>query len=246
MILLGEDHDRLAHGRRHVLVDGVALLGLHCRVEQLLGVGDLERVEDALLDLPQVVELRQHGRALRHRLHLREALRLRENVRVADRHHVERALEVGARGQLLAQLDVRLLVVEVHGVEAVQDGQQLLHRVVQAGVDGAEHDHALLDLGERRADRRVGVAVGDVLHAGADDALARIDQEAEQREQHRRRLVVRQRHDQLADVVRRHAALDLHHLRRLDLKALPALAAALELEHRLAVADVRAVEQGAQ
>ena len=147
---------------------------------------------------------------------------------------------------MLADLFLDVLVVEVHRVEAVQDAEHLLHAVVHAGVDGAEHDHALLDLGERRADRRVGVAVGNVLHAGANDALARIDEEAKQREQNRRRLVVRQRHDQLADVVRRQTALDLHHLRRLYLKRLAALAAALELEHGLAVADVRAVEQGAQ
>ena len=246
VVLLGEGDNRAAHGRRHVLVDGVLLPRLHRRVEQLLGVGDLERLEDALLDLALVVQLRHRGRALRHRLHLRKALRLAEDVRVADRHHVERAFEVGARGQLLADLGVRVLVVEVHGVEAVQDAQQLGHGVVQARMDGAEHDHALLDLGERRADRRVRVAIGHVVNGRADDALARVDQEAKQLEQNRGRWVVRQRHDQLADVVRSHAALDLHHLRRLDLEALAALAAALELEHRLAVADVRAVEQGAQ
>ena len=246
VILLREGHDRPAHRRGHVLVDGVLLLRLHRRVEQLLRVRDLQRVEQALFDFAQVVQLRHGGSALRHGLHLSEALRLAEDVRVADGHHVERALEVGARGQLLADLGVHVLVVEVHGVEPVQDAQQLGHAVVQARVDGAEDDHALLDLGERGADRRVRVAVRDVIDRGADDALARVDEEAEQLIQNCGRWVVRQGHDQLADVVRRHAALDLHHLRRLDLEALPALAAALQLQHGLAVADVRAVEQGTQ
>ena len=246
VILLWEGHDRPAHRRRHVLVHRVLLLRLHRRVQQLLGVRDLERVEDALLDLAQVVQLRQLRGALRHGLHLREALRLAEDVRIADGHDVERPFEVVARGQLFAELSVRLFVVEVHAVEPVQDRQQLGHAVVQARVDGAEHHHALLDLGERGADRRVRVAVGDVVDRRADDALARVDEEAEQLIQNCGRRVVGQGHDQLADVVRRHAALDLHHLRRLDLEALPALAAALELQHRLAVADVCAVEQGAQ
>ena len=190
--------------------------------------------------------MRQRRATLCNGLDLSKALRLAEDVRVGHRHHIERAFEVLTRGQLLADLVLDVLVVEVHRVEAVQDGEQLSHAVVHARMDGAEHDHALLELSQRCANRRVRVAVGDVFHRRADDALAGVDQEAEQAEQHWVRRRVRQRHDQLADVVRSHAALDLHDLRRLDLKALAALRAALQLEHRLAVADVRRVEQRTQ
>ena len=123
--------------------------------------------------------MRQRLRALRHGLHLREALGLAEDVRVGHRDHVERAFEVLARRQFLAGVFLQTLVVEVHAVEAVQDAQHARHRVVEACVDRREDDHALLELGKRRADGRVGVAVGDVLKRRADDVLARVDEEAE-------------------------------------------------------------------
>ena len=113
-------------------------------------------------------------------------------------------------------------------------------------MDRGEHGHALLDQGERRADWRVRVLVGEVVHRRADHALACIDHKAEQLEQGRRRRVERDRHGQLADVVHVEATLDLFDLRRLDVQRLAATCAALQLEHRRDVLDVRAVHQCAQ
>ena len=243
VVLIWEGRDRLAQRRHHVLVDRVLLLGLNGGEEQLVWVGDLERLEDALLNLAHVVQLRELRGALRHGLHLRKALRLAEDVGVADGHHVHRTLEVLAGGQLFADLLLRVLVVEVHAVEPVQDAEHARHCGVQSGVDRAEHDHALLEVGERRAHRRVRVAVRHVLEGRADDALTRVHEEAEQLEQHRAGRVERQRHRDLADVVHVQAALDLLDLCRLYVEGLPAARAALELEHRRRVVDVRAVEQ---
>ena len=229
VVLLGERQHRAAKAGGDVLVHRVLFLRLNGRGQQFLGVRDFQRVEDALLNLTQVVELRHGLSALLNRLHLSETLGLAEDVRVADRHHVERAVEVRAGRDLVADLFLLFLVVEVHAVEAVQDAQQLRHGVVQAGVDGRVDHHALLQLGQRGADRSVRVAVGHVVQRRADHALASVDEEAEHLEQHRVRRVVRQRHDQLADVVRSHAALDLHDLRRLYLQRLAATAAALQL-----------------
>ena len=138
------------------------------------------------------------------------------------------------------------LVIKVHLVEAVQHAQHAAHRVVQAAVDRVEHDHALLDAGQRCADRRVGLAVRQIFHGRADDALACLDEEAQQLEQRRRWRVERQRHRNLAHVVDVQAAFDLFDLRRLDVQRLAAARAALELEHRRHVLDVRAVEQRTQ
>ena len=96
VVLLREGHDWAAQCGRDVFVHGVLLLGLDGWVEQAVIVGDLQRGEDALLDLALVVQLRQHLRTLRHCLHLSVTLRLGEDVRVADRHDVHRAFEVGA------------------------------------------------------------------------------------------------------------------------------------------------------
>ena len=128
----------------------------------------------------------------------------------------------------------------------MQDAQHAPHGIVQAAVDGAEDHHALLDTRQRRPDWRVGVLIGHVVQRRAHDALAGVDQHAQKLQQHRAGRVVRQGHGQLADVVHVQAALDLQHLRGLDLERLPAARAALELEHRLRIGDVRAVEQGAQ
>ena len=245
VVLLGEGRDGAAQRGCHVLVDGVLLLGLHGRGQQLLPVGHLERLKQPLLDLARVVERVACG-ALGHGLHLREALRLAEDVGVAHRHHVKRAVEVLAAGQLLARLVLHHLVAEEPAIEAVQDTQEACHCVVQAAVDRGVDDCALLELGERRADRRVGVVVGDVLHRRADDALAGLDQEAQQLEQHRRRRVVGHGHEQLAHVIDVQAALDLGDLARHRGRALAADLRALELEAAGRVLDVRAVEQGAQ
>ena len=113
-------------------------------------------------------------------------------------------------------------------------------------MDGAEHDHALLKAGKGSANRGVGVAVADFLHGGANHALACIDQEAEQLEQHRARRIERQRHGQLTHVIDVKAALNLLNLRGLNVEALAAACAAFELQHGGAVADVGAVEQGSE
>ena len=246
VVLLWEGRHWAAERGGHVLVDGILLGRLHGRVEQLIRVGDLERLEDALLDLADVVQARDGRRALGHGLDLGVALRLTEDVRVADRHDVEHAVEVVPRGELAASLLLELFVVEVQAVQPIEDAQHARHGVVQALVDGRVDDRALLQLGQRGAHRRVGVAVGDVLEGRAHHALARVDQEAEELEEHRRGWVVGQGHGQLADVVHVQAALDLLDLARLQGQALATSRAALELEHRLAVADVRSVEQGAQ
>ena len=246
VVLLRERDDGLAHGGRDVLVDGVLLLRLKRRRQQLLVVRDAERLEQPLLDLALVVQLRHRGGACRHGLHLREPLRLAEDGRVADRHHVHGALEVGARGQLLADFTLGVVVVEVHAVEAVQDVERPRHGIVQSAVDRREHGHALLDQCQCRADRRVGVLVGEVVHRRAHDALAGVDHEAQQLEQRRAGRVERDRHGDLAHVIDVDAALDLLDLRRLDVQRLPAARAALQLEHRRHVLDVRAVHQCAQ
>ena len=112
-------------------------------------------------------------------------------------------------------------------------------------MDGVEHDHPLLDLGQGRADGRVGVGVGYVVKRGAHDALGTIDQEAQQLEQHGAGRVKRQRHGQLTHVIDVKTAFDLLDLRRLEVQAL-ATHLAFQLNHGLAVVDVRAIHQRAQ
>ena len=246
MVLLGERDDRSAHCGCDVLVDCVLLLRLQRWVEQLLRVRHAQRVKQTLLDLTQVVQLRQCGGALRHGLHLRKALRLAEYRGVGHRHDVHRAFEVCARGQHFADLVLHVRVVQIHRVQAVQDAQRARHCAVQTRVDRGEHGHALLDQRERRANWRVRVLVGEVVHRRANHALACVDHKAEQLEQGRRGRVERYRHGQLADVVHIEAALDLFDLRRLNVQRLAAACAALQLEHRRHVLDVRAVHQCAQ
>ena len=173
-------------------------------------------------------------------------MRLAEDRGVGHRHDVHRAVEVCPRRQFLADFLLGVRVVQIHRVEAVQDAERLAHCVVQAGVDRREDRHALLDQGQCRADWRVRVLVGQIVHRRADDALACIDHEAEKLEQRRAWWVERDRHGQLADVIDVQAALDLLNLRRLDVEGLPAARAALQLEHRRDVLDVCAVHQGAQ
>ena len=144
VVLLGESRDWSAKRGGDVLVHRVLLGRLHGRVEQILGVRHLQRLKQTLLDLAQVVELRQGGRALGHGLHLSVALRLAEDVRVGHRHDVEHAVEVLARGQLLARLILKAGIVEVVCVQAVEDAQHAPHRVVQACVDGRVDHRALL------------------------------------------------------------------------------------------------------
>ena len=88
VVLLRERRDRPPQRRGDVLVDRVLLRRLERRVEQLLGLGDFQRLEDAFLDLAQVVQLRKGGGALGDCLNLRVALGLAEDVRVGDRHDV--------------------------------------------------------------------------------------------------------------------------------------------------------------
>ena len=178
MVLVRECRDRSTERRRDVLVHCVLLARLHCGVEQILGVRHLQRLEDTLLDLAHVVHAGDGGRALRHCLHLRVALRLGEDVRVADWHDVKHAVKVIAPCKLVACLLLKLLVVEVEAVETVEDAQHAAHCVMQTAVDRGVDDCALLQLGERRADRCVRVVVGDVLHRRTYDALGRVDQEA--------------------------------------------------------------------
>ena len=246
MVLLREGDDRSAHRGRDVLVHRVLLLRLQRWVEQFLRVRHAQRVKQTLFDLTLVVQLRQRSGALRHGLHLREALRLAEDRGVGHRHDVHRAFEVCAGGQHFADLLLHVRVVQIHRVQAVQDAQRARHCAVQTRVDRGEHGHALLDQRERRADWRVRVLVGEVVHRRADHALACVDHKAEQLEQGRRWRVERDRHGQLADVVHVEAALDLFDLRRLDVQRLAAACAALQLEHRRHVLDVRAVHQCAQ
>ena len=82
MVLLRERHHGTPKRCLDVLGHGVLFRWRHLRCQQGRRVWYLQRVEDALLDLAQVVELREHLRALRHRLHLGKALRLAEDVRV--------------------------------------------------------------------------------------------------------------------------------------------------------------------
>ena len=246
VVLLRKRDDRSAQRGRDVLVDCVLLRWLQCWVEQLLRVRHAQCLKQTLLDLTLVVQLRQCGGALRHGLHLREALRLAEDRGVGHRHDIHRAFEVCAGGQHFADLVLHVGVVQIHRVEAVQDAQRAAHCAVQTRVDRREHGHALLDQGERRADWRVRVLVGQIVHGRADHALACVDHKAEQLEQSRRWRVERDRHGQLAYVVHVEATLDLFDLRRLDVQRLAAACAALQLEHRRDVLDVRAVHQCAQ
>ena len=218
VVLLREGDDRSAHCGRDVLVDRVLLLRLKRWVEQLLRVRYAQRLKQTLLNLAQVVQLRQCGGALRYRLHLRKALALAEDRGVGHRHNVHRAFEVCARGQHLADLVLDVAVVEIHRVEAVQDAQRARHCRMQTCVDRREDGHALLDQCKCRANRRVRVLVGEVVHRRADNALACLDHKAEQLEQCRRWRVERYGHGQLADVVHVEAALDLLDLRRLDVQ----------------------------
>ena len=217
VVLVGEGDDRPAHGRGDVLVHRVHALGLGLRQQEPLGrVGDLALLEDHLLDLAQVVQLRHRGGALRDERDLGVALHVGEDVRVGDRDDVERAVEVRATHHDLAGVVVDLALLEVGVVDPVQDPQRPAHRGVQARVDGGEHGHALLDERERGADRLVLVRLAQLVEAGADDALARLDHEPEQLQQHRARLVVRQRHDGLADVVDVQRRFDLVDRGRVD------------------------------
>ena len=117
---------------------------------------------------------------------------------------------------------------------------------MQPGVDAREDLGALLDESLRRANRCVRVRVLDLLLGRGDHALGRVCQPTQQVVQNARGRVKRQRHRKLADVVNARGSLNLEDLRRLNPIALTRDAPALELEHRLAVVDVRRVKKRTQ
>ena len=238
VVLRGEGHDRPAESRLDVLGDGVLLRRRHLGNQKLVPPRNLAGLEDALLDLAPVIEVGAKLGALGDHLHLREALGLGEDVGVADRDHVKGAVEVGSGSQQAACVRLFLGVVEVHGIEPVQDHQHAAHGVVQPAVDRREDDGPLLDTRQRRAYGRVLRGRAHVAERGLHDALGGVDHEAEKLEQGLARRIVRQRHRQLADVVNVQTALDLKDLGRLDCQGLPAARAALELQHALGVLDV--------
>ena len=173
-------------------------------------------------------------------MNLRETLRFAKDVGVRDRDHIHRSVEVGGLHLHVARLHLDQLFRQVSRVQPVQYFQHPRHRIVQPRVDRGEHHHALLDQCERGADGLVGVLVGEFFECGLHHTFARINQEPEQTEQHRRRLIERDRHRDLAHIVHVDAAFNLDDLRGHQVQSLP-IGAAFELEHGGYVLNMRRV-----
>ena len=127
VILLREGHNRTTHRRGDVLVHRVLHLGRHFGVQKVLAVLNLQHFEDALLDLALIIHPRNGSSPLSDGLNLCKPLGLAENVRVRDRNHVHRTIEVLAGRNLLANFLLDILVVEIHGVQTVENPQHPRH-----------------------------------------------------------------------------------------------------------------------
>ena len=246
MVLLRKCSNRTTQRRSHVLVDRIHLLGLRSRYQQLLNIRNAQLLQNALFNLANVVNLRKSRCSLAKSLNLSKSLRFRENVGVRNRNHIHRAQEVRPLDQQLASLVLDLLVLQIHRIDTMQNLQRATHRIVQPSVNCIEYNHALLNSRQLGANRHVALIVGNVLQGGANNALTRINQKAKQPEQRLRRLVERQRHRNLANIVTERTTLNLLHLGRINALRLTTLAATLQLQHAGEVCNVCTVQQRTQ
>ena len=201
MILLRERDNRTAHRCRNVLVDCIQLQWLRCWQQQVLALRYLQALQEHLLNLAEVVQLRHLLGALHDGLYLSKPLSFTEDVGVADWHDVHRAFEVLALDHQLAGLVKHFLFIEVSLVQAEQHLQHTAHGIMQTSMNGREHCHALLKASQGGTDWCVGVAVSQFFERGPHDVLTSINQEAKQLKQHATWRVVRHWHQHLADVV---------------------------------------------
>ena len=239
VILLRQNVDRATHGSGDVLAHRVHVLLGRLRLKNLIR-RNLQGAEEQFLDLTRVIQLRHHGRPLHDRLNLGKPLRLREDRGVADGHHIQRPVEVRRVDLQPFNLGLHILFGQIGRVDAVEDLEAASHRVVQARMDAAEHDHTLLNQGHRRADRLVRVLVAQFLERSLHHTLTGIHQEAQKLKQRGARRVERHGHGKLANIVNKRPTLHLDHFGRLEVNRLTA-GAALQLEQGRHVLDVRAV-----
>ena len=69
----------------------------------------------------------------------------REDLRISNGHNVMWRIEVCSLGEDLTHVIFGLFLVEVHAVDAVQDGNNSRHRLEHPEVDCTEDGHAFLD-----------------------------------------------------------------------------------------------------
>ena len=174
-----------------------------------------------------------------------KTLRFGKNCRVTDWNHVEGAVKIRRINFEAVNLIFDVLFGQVRRVNPVQNLKTPGHRVVQAGVNAREHDHALLDQGHCGADRLVGVLIAQLLKGSLDDTLTGLHQKAQKLKQRRARRVERHWHGDLADVVNHRAAVHLDHFGRLEVDRLPTRAT-LELQQGGDVLDVGTIQQCAK
>ena len=101
----------------------------------------------------------------------------------------------------------------------------------------------MLNQGNRRADRGVGIYVADIQVCRAGEPLANVNDISEQLEKNRRWLLKRQRHDRLLDIV--DCRLKVNELTGAYID-LAAADTALELEAALHVGECSRIKEGAQ
>ena len=242
MILLLHDLQLRALYRGHVLRDGVGRDRFWRARQDLIGVVDAQQLQRAARHrLVVPFEVRMQLTKLVGLLQLGVALGLAEDVRITDGLDIVVFVEVlGAQSELLQPLLVRVLLVE-----AADDLQRLRLRGVEPRVDGREDLRSLLDQRQRRSDRHRVRRLGDLLLGRRHHAACLLGQPLQQVEQHGRRRVERQRHDDLADVVDTGRRLHLLDLGLTDLDRLARGPRPLELERSGRVVNVGRVEQGA-
>ena len=156
-------------------------------------------------------------------------------------------LEVFLGHHQFAELVDNHLIADRVGVDVPKLLQEATHRAMQAAMHGPEVLEALLDEHRGGADGRVARHLVVLIERRADHAASRVNEEAQQLEQHGRRRRERQRHIRLADVVHRKRALHLGGLTHLRPDVLAAgRSATLQLDSGLAVAQERRVKQRTQ
>ena len=244
VVLLWKNVNRTAKRCGDVLAYRINIVLTRLRLQHIFWA-ELQIAQEHFLNLARVVHLRQDRCTLLHRCDLGKTLSLAKNCRVADGNDVHWTVEILRMHIQASGIGFDVLIGKVCRVDAVQDFENPLHRVVQTRVDRAEHHHALLDQCQRCSDRLIGVGVAEFFKRGLHHAFACVHQEAEQLEQRRRRAVEWNRHGQLANVVDQRAALDLAHLGWLQVERLPTRSA-FELEQRWDVLDVGRVQQRTQ
>ena len=188
--------------RQHVQGIDVLLRGVNGpwvlfrgRLHNAIDVRDTHGLVHVAVDLVHVVHVRSLRRQLQLGLCQNNALRLAEDVRVTDGNHVNSTVKVGAHDCFVAaRYRERIFLWEDLGHQAGQNPELHTHRIMQTLVDRAHDAAALLKHCNRRANRRLLVAVANLQIRDRRVPLTGLNNKTQKLEQRLVRTLERKRH----------------------------------------------------